>query len=64
MSEEEVQLCIAVTYPQTLETPVEYCENEVLEGEEFCSQHIGPDEDDWEPDLDALFDLEDMEPWE
>jgi hypothetical protein len=69
---EEVQLCIAVTFPQTLETPPEYCENEALEGEEFCAQHIGNDED-WEPDPwfeddrfedDVLFSLDDLEPFE
>ena len=58
---EETQLCIAVTFQQTLETPPEYCENEAVEGEEFCAQHLGNDED-WEPD-DSLFEL-DWEPFE
>ena len=58
---EETQLCIAVTFPQTLETPPEYCENEAVEGEEYCPQHLADDED-WEPDF--LFDYDDLEPFE
>lgn len=37
--------CSYETYRQTLETPAEYCENDVVEGEEFCEQHLYTYED-------------------
>jgi len=38
--------CPAQTYPQTRETPAEYCENEVPEEGDFCPIHEDGDDDE------------------
>lgn len=35
--------CAAQTYAQTLETPAEYCENEVDNDGDYCSEHRDDD---------------------
>lgn len=61
MTEDETY-CLAVTYPETLETPVEYCENHTLPGEDYCEEHMPWEyvEDDPAP----LWDYDDLEPFE
>ena len=43
--------CAKQTYPGSMEEPPEYCENEAVEGSEFCPRHGGI-----EPDPDAARD--------
>lgn len=33
-------LCEYQTYAATLETPAEYCEEDAVEGEEYCPGHL------------------------
>lgn len=44
-TENEPNYCPAQTYAQTLETPAEYCENEVENEGDYCGEHGGGDYD-------------------
>lgn len=43
--------CSAIVYPQTRYEPAEYCDNDCVDGEDFCEYHLAPepDEDDYDP---------------
>lgn len=52
-----MRYCAFETYRQTLETPAEFCEDEALEGSEFCDFH-----QPYEPEDDPFtWSLEDQE---
>ena len=52
VTETEVRFCEAEIFRATWTDPAEYCENEAEEGRDYCSQHVDPDDYDYEIDLD------------
>ena len=50
----EPEFCTRVLWPGTSVSPPEYCENEAMEGEEFCEVHI-PWWDDYFEDKGNVF---------
>jgi hypothetical protein len=44
-----MSLCEFQTYAANRTNPAEYCDNEAVEGEEFCEYHMPhePDPDEW-----------------
>lgn len=58
-------LCPAQTYPQTRDTPAEYCENEVADYGDLCSVHdaAAREDDDYDRFLDAKFEDDQLSTW-
>lgn len=48
----EYRPCEALVYRATLVDPEEYCDNDALDGSDFCARHTEPEEPDYEPDWD------------
>ena len=59
------EFCVAETYPEQrygdAPQPAEYCENEAVEGEEYCPFHLGVEPDEPWDDRDYMLDLEPFE---
>lgn len=45
----EVETCEAELFGATHYEQATYCENEKVEGSDYCAEHIEPTEDDYEP---------------